>query len=346
MTAFLASIGKPREAVRAAMVHILFNSAGVLIWIGLIPYLADFVRMISPTAEGLEGIARLKAETPRQIANSHTAFNVTNTLMFIGFTPLIARAVEFLVPDRKISEPVLTRRRALEDILIHTPGLALEVSRSEVARLGAVAVEMLRKAFDPVTRGSESQLRELREMDNEVDELHAELITYLSRLSRQSLSEAQSERLSEYITVANNFESIGDLIETNMVDAGLKRLKDEHTVSDSTLEALRDLHEKVTECAAQSLEAFAANDRAAALAVIDSKAQIGQLGQQAESHLTRRLAADEPRRLEAFRLESEIVESLKRAYYFAKRISKWVTTDESEGAAPEEAPPGKEIVRV
>jgi hypothetical protein len=48
-TALLASIGKPREAVRAAVVHVLFNVAGVLVWVGLIGQLAEFVRWISPS---------------------------------------------------------------------------------------------------------------------------------------------------------------------------------------------------------------------------------------------------------------------------------------------------------
>ena len=40
-TAGLAAIGKPREAVRAAVVHVLFNVAGVLIWILFIDRLAE-----------------------------------------------------------------------------------------------------------------------------------------------------------------------------------------------------------------------------------------------------------------------------------------------------------------
>ncbi|MEA2080056.1 MAG: Na/Pi symporter, partial [Pseudomonadota bacterium] len=49
VTALLASIGKPREAVRAALVHVLFNVCGVLLWLGFIPYLAQFVTWFSPT---------------------------------------------------------------------------------------------------------------------------------------------------------------------------------------------------------------------------------------------------------------------------------------------------------
>ncbi|HKJ20338.1 MAG TPA: Na/Pi symporter, partial [Woeseiaceae bacterium] len=45
VTALLAAIGKPREAIRAATTHILFNIAGVVIWVAFIDQLAEFVTM-------------------------------------------------------------------------------------------------------------------------------------------------------------------------------------------------------------------------------------------------------------------------------------------------------------
>ena len=86
ITAGLAVIGKPREAVRAAVVHTLFNVVGVLIWIAFIPQLAQLAEWMSPTAEGLSGMDHLAAETPRQIANVHTFFNLANTVLLVGFT--------------------------------------------------------------------------------------------------------------------------------------------------------------------------------------------------------------------------------------------------------------------
>ena len=97
VTALLATIGKPREAIQAAMVHIVFNILGVVIWFGLIGHLSQLIRAISPVATHLEGISRLAAETPRQIANAHTVFNIVNTLIFLGFTAPIGRLVQRLV---------------------------------------------------------------------------------------------------------------------------------------------------------------------------------------------------------------------------------------------------------
>ena len=51
---------------------------------------------------------------------------------------------------------------------------------------------------------------------------------------------------------------------------------------------------------------------------------INALANEADVHLGRRLTADAPNRLQAFRIESDMIENLKRIYYFAKRVSKVV----------------------
>ena len=312
------------------MVHVLFNTAGVLVWIGLIPQLAELIRWISPATEGLSGAALLQADTPRQIANAHTVFNVGNTLLFIGFTPWIARIVERIVPDRKIAETKSADTHYLENLLVHTPSLALDVVRMEMARLGAATLAIVRAARDPVLKGSAEELAGLRKMDEQVDELHAAMISYLGRLSRENLSEDQSHRISEYIAAANYFENIGDMIETNLVDAGMSRIDSELEFSEPTRRAFEDLFEKVEWSVERTTEALASDDADAAAEVKEAKNEIARLADGLDTHLSDRLRSDAPNRLETFRLESEIVEVLRRLYYFAKRIAKGVEEYQDE----------------
>ncbi|MDH4041550.1 MAG: Na/Pi symporter, partial [Gammaproteobacteria bacterium] len=107
VTALLAAMGKPTEAVRAAVVHISFNVLGVLVWLPFIPVLGEMARSLSPVAIDLQGGAKLAAEVPRQIANANTLFNVFNTILFIGFTTWFARLAERLVPERKAATGVV-----------------------------------------------------------------------------------------------------------------------------------------------------------------------------------------------------------------------------------------------
>ncbi len=332
ITAFLASIGKPREAVRAAFVHVMFNTAGVLIWIGFIDQLAMFIRWVSPVAEGLAGVDALKADTPRQIANAHTTFNVANTLLFIGFTPVMARIVEKLVPDRKLEEEEALDRRYLDDILVHTPSLALDLVRMELARIGAAAMAMVREAIDPVLTGTEEALSELETLDEEVDRQHAALVSYLGRLTLEPLTPEQARLASRYLSAANYFENVGDMIETNLVEAGRTRLRSDLEISPSTREILTGLHEKVCWALERATEAIASDDPEIAREVPAAKAEINRLTAEAEDHLAARLTAPAPNRLDAFKIETELVEALKRIYYYAKRIAR--IEAEEIGATP------------
>ncbi|MBT8203602.1 MAG: Na/Pi cotransporter family protein, partial [Acidimicrobiia bacterium] len=80
VTALLASIGKPREALRAGVAHALFNVGGAIIWLPFIGLLADAVQDIG-------------GATARQVANAHTFFNVLNAFLVVGFIPAFARLI-------------------------------------------------------------------------------------------------------------------------------------------------------------------------------------------------------------------------------------------------------------
>ncbi|MDX1524372.1 MAG: Na/Pi cotransporter family protein, partial [Anaerolineae bacterium] len=209
VTALLAAIGKPREAVQASMVHLVFNIAGVLLWFGFIDQLAYIVRLISPAASELTGSARLAAETPRQIANAHTLFNVANTAIFIWFTVPIARLMQYLIPERK-TEPALVQPNYLDPILVETPELALDQVKLELGRLGGFVRQMLDRALPAVFNGSREDLNSLVQMDRNVDRLYGEIFAYLNRLSRENLLTSQSVQLSNYMSAANAIENIGN----------------------------------------------------------------------------------------------------------------------------------------
>ncbi len=352
VTAILASMGKPREAKRAALVHIIFNVAGVAIWIGLIGPLADAVRTISPTAsaeslrvatetlrselanfdslstEEVAKAARRAAETPRQIANAHTIFNVANTLLLIWFTTPIAWIAKKTVPDQRKSRPEPAKPRYLDDLLIQTPSLAMDIVRMELGRLGAHTLIMVRRSLAVVLHSTEDELEALAKMDNDVDKLHGAIVTYLGRLAQENLSDHQSTKLHDYLAAANYLENIADVVETNLVDAGRSRLKYDLTISDATRDVLTAFHTKVCWSVENAIRALVEDDKLAAQEVVVAKPEINQLAHAAERHLNRRLSADEPNRLAAFKIETEIIEYWKRVYYFAKRVAKDLATDE------------------
>ncbi|EGV19732.1 Na/Pi cotransporter family protein [Thiocapsa marina] len=334
VTALLAAIGKPRDALRAALVHVIFNVCGVLIWVGFIGQLSAFTQLISPSHSGLSGTARLAAEVPRQIANAHTLFNVANTLLFIGLTTQFARLVQWLVPDKPPSaEPLAVRAKYLDDELISTPSLALDRVRLEVLHMGECVDKMMARIMPAILSGNRRTLREIELMDNDVDTLHAQIITYLGKISRLSLTEKQTGTLMRLMAAVNDLENIGDVVETNLIVLGRERIDAGVSISAPTRQILMGFHRIVTRSVAAAVQAVAQNNEMAARTVTSMKQEIQHIADSAAIHQAQRLVAEEPNRIPAYTIEIDIIEKLKRIYYFAKRMAKTVETDEDENVS-------------
>ncbi|MCA9195017.1 MAG: Na/Pi cotransporter family protein [Planctomycetales bacterium] len=322
ITALLASIGKSADAVRTAVVHVTFNTLGVLLWFNFMDVLASWTEWLS-------------SDISRQIANSHTIFNVVNTCIFIWFVNPLANFVTFIVPDRKQVESETAQPMHLDELLLKTPGLALGAVRMELGRLGVAALNMVRGALTASVRGTQRELDRLERLDDDVDALHAAIIVYLGRISRDNLNNIDVKQLSDYLLVANYFESIGDMIESSLVSVGRQRLLEGLQVSQATETLMKAIHHEVCWAIERSIRALVDGNYEIAMEVMASKESVNKLVMEAEEHLSRRLTACEPHRLVAYRLESEIMEYLKRMYYFAKRIAK-ITVDNFEPSQDEQ----------
>ena len=322
VTAGLAAIGKPREAVRAAVVHTLFNVAGVLLWIALIPQLAGFARWLSPVHDQLEGMARLALEAPRQIANAHTLFNVVNTFVFIGFTTQIARLVEWLIPDAPIDKDQTLVPKYLDETLLTTPAIALESARREIGRMGERVEGMVREIMPVAVSGNRQELAHLKAKDKAIDTLHRAIIDYLGKVSVTNLSTAQSLRLMDLIQIANDLERVGDRVATDMVTSVHKRLDENVKISANTQKVLNAYHGEVVKALDGALKAVAGEDHNLAAEVRAMKSGMALMAHDISLYGLERLTIDEPNRLATYSREVEIVEILDSVFKVARRIAR------------------------
>jgi phosphate:Na+ symporter len=274
------------------------------------------------------GAARLAAETPRQIANAHTLFNVANTILFIGFTTQFARIAEWLVPDRPLTEEgLVVRAKYLDDELLAAPSLALDRVRLEILHMGEVVQKMMSKIMPAILSGNRETLEEIKRMDDDVDALHAQIIIYLGKISRLTLTEKQTADLIHLMEAVNDLENIGDVIETNLIVLGNERISEGVSISQPTREVLSNFHVAVNRSVQAAVQAVAQNNPLPAQTVIAMKQEISRIADSAAAHQARRLVAEEPNRIPAYTIEVDIIEKLKRIYYFAKRMAKTVVAE-------------------
>jgi phosphate:Na+ symporter len=334
VTAILAAIGKPTDALRAATVHILFNVAGVLVWVLFIPQLADFVAAISPASPELSGKARMAAEVPRQIANAHTVFNVANTLLFLGFTTTFARVAEKLVPEKPPAEKkIIVQPKFLDAELLAVPSMALERVRYEIGHMGEIISDMIATVDDAFLQRSRDKFDAVLQMDDKVDILNQAILNYLSEIHQEPLSDRQSREFQALMSATINLESLADVIETELVSIGREFLEQDFQASETTRLLLQTLAVKVGEAIAGVITAVRDNDETAAAGVIALKEDIRHMADEALQQQSQRIAVKEAGHIELVQLEMELLDNLRRIYTLAKRIAKDFVPEEVAGNA-------------
>ncbi|MGF1756710.1 Na/Pi cotransporter family protein [Photobacterium sagamiensis] len=328
ITALLAALGKSREALRAACVHLLFNVGGVIIWLPFVSMLSGWVVNISPIHPELEGATRLAAEVPRQIANAHTLFNIVNTMIFISFTNYLAKLVIWLIPHKKEFEKEIIRPKYLDDSLIETPALALQRVQLEIARMGEIVHRMLIEFRLGALNRDRNKLEKVREMDDKIDILESDVLRYLASLRQQPLTEQESADIERAMITADEFESIGDVIEYDLTNLTYRAIDENIQPSDTMKHLHSKLGEQLIDAVVATIQAVKNDDQNAANDVINMKQEIDSLIKQAMDIQSKDLAKISKDQIEAVRMEMTILESFKRIYTFLKRIAQKVVPPE------------------
>jgi phosphate:Na+ symporter len=188
--------------------------------------------------------------------------------------------------------------------------------------MGDRVAEMMRRILPALLDGPARELDAIEELDNGVDVLHGEIVTYLGKISQRSLTERHTEEFLQLMGAVNGLENVGDVIETNLVALGRERIESGVTVSPATRAVIESFHAAVAESLDAAVMAVTQKNPVAAQTVIDMKDRIGELDDDAAMHEARRLVAEEPNRLAAYTVEVEILQFLARIYYFTRRMAR------------------------
>ena len=327
ITALMAALGKPTEAVRAAVVHVLFNVAGVLVWLAFIPFLADIAIAISPTFPELAGMEKAAAEVPRQVANANTFFNIANTIIFIGFTGFFAFVAEKLVKEKLVVESII-EPLYLEDEALKAPSLALENVRMEFSRTGDIAISMYDELKTALQDGNRQHLLQIAQRDDQIDLLESEILGYLAKIRQESLTEEEGFTHQQLMTAIVNLESLADVIESDLVNLATDYIEYDIRGSEETRSLLMDLYEQVGQSVKLSIKALHNNDPVIAERVVNMKTEIDYKVDQFLNRKSANIGKDDPDYLQKARMQMSLVDKLRRIYSLSKRIARVVLPTE------------------
>ncbi|MDO5603298.1 MAG: Na/Pi cotransporter family protein [Oscillospiraceae bacterium] len=202
VTAMLSAIGTNRSAKRATLVHLMFNVAGTLLFVGVCQW-TPFVSWVQGWFPGAPAA---------QIANVHVIFNVVTTLVLLPAGGWLARAAVWMLPDKKQTgkEQAGLYAKFLEEHAIGGTAVALDTLRREIGRMFLLARTNAETAFEIILNGNTAKLPEVSRREEELDAMNAELTRCIAHVSAFEMSGADSVTLNRLLTVVGNIERIGD----------------------------------------------------------------------------------------------------------------------------------------
>jgi phosphate:Na+ symporter len=318
ITAILAGIGKPQDAKRAAIVHVMFNVLGAVIWLPFIPQLALLAQAVSPDASHLDGVERLAEEVPRQIANAATIWATANTVIFLPFAALFARMAIKIIPDHAVVQKENIRPKYLDEELIRVPSVALEHARMELAHMSQITDDMLAKVSSPFDAKGVS---DLAPQFDQIVVLREAMLAYLQHIGRSELSDSEAEEHARLVAATGEIESMSATISRELAPLAQALKAADSAPSKETKDLLHRLLQTVQATAQFALRALVERDQQAAQVVVAKRIEILDLSADLQRQQAARLAQSDPNGLTKHRVELEIVDKLRRIYSVSEHMA-------------------------
>ena len=318
ITAILAGIGKPQDAKRAAVVHVLFNVLGAAIWLPFIEQLASIAQAVSPIAPHLQGVERLAEEVPRQIANAATIWASANTAIFLPFAALFSKLAIKVIPDRATFHKEIIQPKYLDDELFQVPSMALERARLELGHMSQITDTMLAKVKSAFAARDVS---ELTQQFDQIVVLRDAVLAYLQHIGRSELSDSESEEHARLVAASGEIESMSAAISRDLAPLAQALKASESDPSMEAADLLHRLLQSVQETAQLALRALVERDQQAAQAVVAKRIVILDLVADLQRQQASRLAQDDPNRLIKHRVQLEILDNLRRVYSLSEHMA-------------------------
>jgi phosphate:Na+ symporter len=285
---------------RLPLGNLINRLVGVLLVTPFLHPITDFLEKWQPD------LAKLTAEF-------HIAFNLAMAIIFIGLLDSLAASLRKIFPDRpQATDP--SRPRYLDESALETPSLALADAARETLHMGDHVEVMLRNVMAAIMTNDRSLVDQVSKMDNSVDSLDEAIKLYVTKLTRGSLDEREGHRAMEIISFAINLEHIGDIIDKNLMELAVKKIKHKYQFSKEGAGELEAFHKRILDSFKVAIGVFMEGNVKIARTLVEEKAPLRQAELAcAESHLAR-LREGRAESIETSSLHLDVLRDLKRIH--------------------------------
>lgn len=217
IVAIIAGLTSGKNAKRTALIHLLFNCSGVIIFL-----IASYIMsLVSGGTLGFGSIfEKLFPGVPQtQLAMFHTFFNVTTVLIILPLNDLMVKLVCKAIPDNADTEDSDTNRlRFVDENMLRTPPLAVSQTKKEIIWMSELAMLNFDRAMNIITTMDFKERADFDKTENDINFINRALVDFVVKLSdKTGLDEHDHVYLSTTFRTIRDIERVGDYAE-NIVE--------------------------------------------------------------------------------------------------------------------------------
>ncbi|MGW6192759.1 Na/Pi cotransporter family protein [Bacillus cereus] len=266
ITAVLAAIGTSIAARRAALVHVIFNIVGTIIFTILLVPFTSLIQYFQTS---------LNLNPEMTIAFAHGTFNVTNALIQFPFIAVLAWIVTKLI--RGEDSAIDFKPQHLNTIFIEqSPAIALTEAQKEIVRMAEFSLQGLKEANQFLNTQEKKHADMATQLEAAINNLDKKITEYLVLLSEKPLSHTDSEKHSVLAGVVGDIERVGDHVE-NLVELVDFQISNRVSLSDEALAELNEMLELTISTLQDAINALTNFDTELAQTVIVKERKIDQM---------------------------------------------------------------------
>ena len=286
VVAMIAGMTSGINAKRTALIHLIFNVMGVVIFM----FLALILRITTAGAWSYGTLfERWFPSAPQlQLAMFHTFFNVCTMLIALPLTNVLVSTACRLVPERTDVPEERPRLKYLDPSMLSTPAVALRQFKTEIENMAEMAITNFRRAIKTITTMDFSETEEFRQTENDLNYLNKELLRYSIALSENNFSSYDQRYLSSTIRTVSDLERVGDYAE-NIVEYATSLKEQDAAFSQEAVGEILQMEQLVNNLYAEVMQAYHNKDREALERALTIEDQIDDLTEEMESNHIRRL---------------------------------------------------------
>lgn len=246
ITSILSSAGTHVNAKRTAIVHLLFNTFGCLLFLAPLWILKNEVKDI---------FASISSDVGQQIAVFHTLFNVCTTAVLMPFTKYVVKLACVLIPEKKVEQDERFEFKFIDNRLLSTPPVAVGNTKNEIMRMGEFAKENINYAVEMLLNSGVDNTEKLRSNEEIINHHNKAITAYLTKLMSKDLSDEDDKKVGSYYHVVSDIERVGDYAE-NIMEYSERLRREELSFSEDAQKELGELVGKVNLLYDYSFTAF------------------------------------------------------------------------------------------